>query len=128
MSENVRKKGREVAILALASGETLSAAARKAGVNERTLHRWRSEDGFRREVDNARAEMFGRALGCAAEGIVSGVLVLRQLCLKAKSETVKLGAARSLIELGTKLRESVELEARLAALEEALGDGGRNPA
>jgi transposase-like protein len=124
MSGNVRKKGREAAILALASGETVSGAAQKAGVNERTIHRWRSEDAFRREVNQARAEMFSRALGCAAEGVVSGALVLRQLCLKAKSETVKLGAARSLIELGTKLRESVELEERLQALEERIESKG----
>jgi len=36
---------------------------------------------------------------------------------------VRLGAARSVIELGVKLREMVELEVRLAALEERVGDG-----
>jgi transposase-like protein len=117
MSENVRKKGREVAILALASGETIATAARKAGVTERTLYRWRSDDDFQREVIAARSEMFARALGCMIDGSVPAALVLRQLCLKAKSESIKLGAARCLIELGAKLRDSVELEARIAALE-----------
>jgi transposase-like protein len=116
MSENVRKNGRSATVLA--SGETVAAAARKAGVTERTVYRWRLEDAFRRDVDQARAEMFSRALGCMAEGAASAALVLRQLCLKAKSETVKLGAARALLEQGPKLRESVELEERLRALEE----------
>jgi hypothetical protein len=42
--------------------------------------------------------------------------------LKAKADTVKLGAGRSILELGNKLRESVEMEARLAALEGRFGD------
>jgi hypothetical protein len=120
MSEIVRKNGRPAAILALASGEGVAAAARKAGVTERTVRRWREEDGFRREVARAHAEMFARALGCLAEGAASGALVLRQLALKAKSESVKLGAARALLELGPKLRESVEREERIAALESRL--------
>jgi hypothetical protein len=119
MFENVRKNGRPAAVLALASGEGVVAAARKAGVTERTVRRWREEDGFRREAAQAHAEMFARALGCLAEGAASGALVLRQLALKAKSEGVKLGAARALLELGPRLRESVELEERLRALEEA---------
>ena len=96
----------------------MSAAAQKAGVAERTLYRWRQDEAFRREVDQARADMFSRALGCMAEGAASAALVLRHLCLKAKSENVKLGAARALLEQGPKLRDSVELEERLRALEE----------
>jgi hypothetical protein len=41
---------------------------------------------------------------------------LREL-LTAESETVRLGAARALLELGVKLREGVELEQRVADLE-----------
>jgi hypothetical protein len=120
MSENVRKTGREAAILALACGETIADAARKAGVVERTLYRWLKGEGFRQEIATARAEMFNRALGRLAEGAVGSVLMLRQLCLKAKSETVRLAAARALLEQGTRLRESVEFEHRLRALEENL--------
>jgi hypothetical protein len=41
------------------------------------------------------------------------------LSREAKSESVRLYAARSVLELGVKLRESVELEERLSALEAA---------
>jgi hypothetical protein len=37
--------------------------------------------------------------------------------LNAESETVSLGAARSILEIGTRLRESSELEQRIAELE-----------
>jgi hypothetical protein len=69
--------------------------------------------------------MFARALGCLAEGAASGALVLRQLCLKAKSESVRLAAARALLELGGKLRDSVDFDERLKALEQRLDGGGR---
>jgi hypothetical protein len=44
--------------------------------------------------------------------------------LRAKSRSVRLGAARAILELGTRLRESVELEQRIAALEAGGSEGG----
>jgi hypothetical protein len=64
--------------------------------------------------------MVQRSLGRMADGMSEAADVLRQL-LAARSETVRLGAARSLLELGVKLRESVELEQRMRDLEEHLG-------
>src|SRR5215210_1077734 len=46
---------------------------------------------------------------------------LRKL-LKAQSETVRLGAARAILELGSKLREQEDLAERVRALEERLGE------
>jgi hypothetical protein len=62
--------------------------------------------------------MVERSLGTMADGMAEAAQVLRQL-LGSPSESVRLGAARSLLVLGVKLRESVEVEARLQALEEA---------
>jgi hypothetical protein len=72
--------------------------------------------------------MVARSLGRMADGMSDAADVLRQL-LAARSESVRLGAARSLLELGVKLRESVELEERLQALEEQLAaaTGGQRP-
>ncbi len=60
-----------------------------------------------------------------ADGMADAAAKLREL-LTAESESVRLGAARALLELGTKLRDSVELEARLAALEQR-HEGGKKP-
>jgi len=38
------------------------------------------------------------------------------------SNSVRLGAARTILEQGTRLRELADLEERMAALEERLGD------
>jgi hypothetical protein len=47
---------------------------------------------------------------------------LRHL-LNAEAENVRLGAAKAVIELGLKLRDSTEWENRLIALEEKLREG-----
>jgi HEAT repeat protein len=116
MAGNGRKNADTLA-LALAAGDTAVEAATKVGMSERTVYRRLADPAFRRNVQALRGEMLGRALGRMANGMSEAADVLRSL-LAAKSETVRLGAARSLMEIGAKLRESVELEARLQALEE----------
>jgi hypothetical protein len=122
-ADNGRENGpltpkREAAALALAAGATHAAAARKAGCGERTIRTWQAErPEFARRVAQLRSEMSGRACGRLAAGMAAGADTLRAL-LKARSEQVRLGAARALLELGVKVRESVELEARIRALEE----------
>jgi HEAT repeat protein len=94
-------------------------AAETAGVSERTATRRWADPEFRRRVSVLRGELVGQALGRLADAMTSAANVLRQL-LAAESENVRLGAARSLLELGVKLRESVELEERLQSLEERM--------
>jgi hypothetical protein len=66
--------------------------------------------------------MVERALGRLSDGMCEAAEKLREL-LGARSEAVRLGAARSLLELGVKLRESVELERRVSELEARRGEG-----
>jgi HEAT repeat protein len=113
-----RRNADEALALALATGQTLRGGAEAAGIAERTATRRWADPAFRRRVGELRGEMVGRALGRMADGMAEAADKLRQL-LAAESESVRLGAARALLELGAKLRESVELEERLAALEAA---------
>jgi hypothetical protein len=121
MAENGRRKGDAVLLLALAGGQTVRDAARAAGIGERTASRRLVDPDFRQRVGELRADMVQQALGKMADGMAEAADTLRQL-LHAKSESVRLGAARSLLELGVKLRESVELETRIAALERQTDD------
>src|SRR4051812_36093119 len=117
MSENGRRKrGDDALALALAAGKTLRDAAAIAGVAERTATRRWADPVFRSHVAELRADMMARALGQIADGMTDAATTLRKL-LKAKSESVQLGACRALLEMGVKLRESVEMEARIAELE-----------
>jgi hypothetical protein len=116
-------------IAALAGGATIESAAARAGVSERTARRRLDEPEFRKQVDEARREMLTRAVGKLADAGTEAAETLRKL-LQAESESVRLGACRAILELGTRLREAEELERRLVALEEqqaavAAPDGGK---
>ena len=52
--------------------------------------------------------------------------VLRSL-LAASSDSVKLAAARSLLELGSKIRDNLVIEQRLAEVERRLAQKGARP-
>jgi hypothetical protein len=116
MAAGGRKNADDALAIALASGLTVEDAARQAGLSERTAYRRLAVPGYRQRVAEARGEMVARALGRLADGMTAAADTLRQL-LAASGDNVKLGAARALLELGVKLRESVELERRLADLE-----------
>lgn len=123
MTENVahigdRRKGDAALIVALAKGLTQRAAAEEAGVSERTVQRRMSEPDFRRAVDDARAQLVSETLGRLISSGLAAAATLQSL-LRAKSENVKLGAARAILELTQRYRESDELERRIAALEQA---------
>jgi predicted transcriptional regulator len=107
----------EAVALALAAGKTIREAAAECAAGERTIKRWLAErPDLARRATVLRGEMVNRALGKMADGMTAAADTLRTL-LNTEAESIRLGAARSLLELGTKLRESVELEARLQALE-----------
>ena len=108
-----RKNADAALIVALASGTTREAA----GVGVATVYRRLEDPGFRRQVDEARAEMIARAVGQLADASAAAVHTLRTLLEFGYPPAVRLGAARSILEIGTKLREAEELERRIAALE-----------
>jgi hypothetical protein len=112
-----RQNANEALAIALASGQTLREAAIAARIAERTAARRWADVAFRRRVCELRGEMMGRAVGRMAEGMTAAADELRAL-LAAKSEAVRLGACRAMLELGVKLRETTELQERLAALEQ----------
>jgi len=132
MNERTRGKGQTVAhrgrrnadealALALASEQTLRDAAQQAGIGERTATRRLADPAFRRRVSELRGDMVQRSLERMADGMTEAADVLRQL-LAAQSESVHLGAARSLLELSAKLRESVELEEESGELRQIIGE------
>ncbi|HVT97320.1 MAG TPA: hypothetical protein VHE33_07405 [Acidobacteriaceae bacterium] len=106
--------------MSLASGCTIEVAARECGAAVRTVKLWLADvPGFRRRVEGLRSEMTSQALGRLIDNMASASDSLGYLSRKGKSEMVRLSAARAVIELGCKLRETVELAERVAKLEAA---------
>lgn len=118
-----RKTG-DLALLArLAAGDPVAEAARQAGMSERTVYRRLGDEKFRHQLSAVRSQMLDRAIGKLADAATEAACTLRSL-LGAESETARLGAARAIFDHVTKLRESQELEERVAALEAMAQHGG----
>jgi hypothetical protein len=113
------RKGNDTLALALAAGQTMRDAAALIGVCERTVARRLADPEFCQRVTELRNEMVTRAVGRLADGMVAAADTLRSL-LQAEGEYIRLGAAKAILELGHKLCETMELEQRLEALEQAV--------
>jgi hypothetical protein len=117
-----RKNADAALITALASGATVARAAEQAGVSERTVWRRLQADDFRARLDMARQQSIQMAVDYLGKASSAAALTLADLLAATHPPSARLGAARAILELGVKLRESQELEERLAALEAALAE------
>ena len=114
----IRRKNVDALALALASGDSVVEAAAKANMAERTAYRRAAEPGFHERVQTLRGDMMKNAMARLAAGMTEAVDVLRAL-LKASAESVRLSAARTLLDMGVKVR-GAEMEERVNKLETIL--------
>ena len=120
MAGGVRANAQAVAVAGLAAGLTMTEVARQAGVSDRTIRRWLKRDAFRRRVEDARTELITGTVGRLADSAGEAVATLRQLLREGNPPATRLGAARAILEMASRYRESEELERRLTVLEEAV--------
>ena len=107
-------------MIALVGGATIENAAHAAGISRRTAHRRLKEPRFQDRLRAIRGDMVQRAAGTLAAASSEAVKTLLTLQEDANPGSVRLGAARAILELGSKLRESTDLADRIAALEAQL--------
>ena len=119
MAGSGRESADATLMLLLAQGKPLADVAKATKVSGRTIARRLAEPEFKAEVSRIRGAMVEQAVGTLANAGTKAATVLLTLAEGAKSETVRLGAARAVLELGAKLREQNEIEERIAALEAA---------
>jgi hypothetical protein len=111
---------RDQAILALLSEPTIAQAATRCGVDEKTLRRWLTDDAaFQAAYEAARHATFKAAISRIPALTVRAVETLDDLLGTSKPPAVRLGAARTVAEIGlhqhdaeTILRKLDDLEAR----------------
>jgi hypothetical protein len=75
---------------------------------------------FCKRLQQLGADMVKRAAAALTAASVEAIKTLLSLQATSIPHAVRLGAARSIIELGAKLREVVDTEERLAAVEARL--------
>jgi transposase-like protein len=105
--------------LALASGLSITAAAEHVGVSESTVHRRLKKPAFRRLIANLRGQTLEAALGRMAANMTRAADKIARL-LDSDNEAVALRAARTLMSLGLRLRDSIELADRIYDIERDL--------
>jgi hypothetical protein len=129
MAQNQRRKAENALLLALACGATAEAAGRQCGLSQRTIFRRLADPAFKRQLQALRADMVQRTSGALTAAATEAVRTLLDLQKGPQPPAVRLGAAKAVLELGLKIRESAEFEERLIALEEAMAsqndNGGR---
>ncbi|URN12500.1 hypothetical protein LUW77_14975 [Streptomyces radiopugnans] len=112
-------KNRTAAVLALARGDDSEQVGREAGVSGRTVRRWLADDPtFALDVRDARTELLSLAVGRLAAASTKAVDTLVD-ALDNERGQARVQAARVLLDACLALRESLDLEQRLAALEAA---------
>lgn len=119
-----REPGRAAqAAVMLAQGASVRSTAAKVGVSERTVHRWRTNPKFRARVEELRTEMTDQVVGGLVSASRAAVAELHRLMTQSGNDTVRLGAARCILDKLLLLHEHFELSERVKALE-ARSDSG----
>ena len=109
---------RERAVVALLSEKTVTAAAGKAGVNESTLRRWLSQDeAFQAEYAAAREAAYQAGIHRAQALTGRAMDTLEALLDDEKHPNVRLGAARTVAEIGIHQHDSETILQKLDAIE-----------
>ena len=108
---------RAAAILALLEQKNLTAVAAQCGVSERTLIRWTNEDeAFKRELADARRAVFEAGIG-RVQALTGKAVEALEACIGSDRETIKLQAARTVIEFAAYHYEAETIVAKLNAIE-----------
>jgi transposase-like protein len=115
------KKSRAAA--ALASGSTVKAAAKEAGVHQRTVFVWLRDPAFKAAVNKIRARLVDRTLGKLSAAATKSVTALEAL-LDNPDGNIQARAATGILDRLVAYREHTDLVARLDELEAKMGGGG----
>jgi hypothetical protein len=111
----------DMLVVALACGATVENAAQSAQVSPRTAHRRLSDPAFKGRVRIYKAEMVQRIAGMLTAGSLEAIKKLLGLVQDPQTPpSVLVGAVRTLLEFGIRVRESADLEQRLAIVEQQL--------
>jgi hypothetical protein len=112
-----KSRFRERAIVALLSASSVERAAKTAGMSRATLLRWMRDEGFKAELTAARRALVADAISRLQTMLTDATTTLQAL-LACRAPTVRLGAARALVEFAFRAKDAEDFESRLIALEQ----------
>lgn len=107
----------ERALAALLATPTVTAAAERSGLGERTIYRYLKDPEFKRRYSEERAHLLDQTVAGLQKLGIGAVGVLRRN-FDAESPHVQIRAARAVLDLMFRGAELVEMEERLRRLED----------
>jgi len=112
-----RKK--ELAIAALLTSSSMPAAAVNCGISESTLRRWLQNETFAKCYRRERTRMLESTVNLLRQKSMAAVETLADIAESEESPaSVRVSAARAVIELAIRGAELQDLEERIAELEQ----------
>ena len=109
-----------VALPIALAAPTVNAGLQAAGISRSTWHRWKLEPAFRQALTELQREGLRESIGDLEGGSRYAVSSLLGL-LTSKDERVRLAAARDTLTLALRGAELLDLETRIARIEDVLG-------
>jgi len=107
---------RDRAVAALLLAPSVEQAAKRAGLSRATLCRWMREPDFQVALRAARREVVDATIGRLQAVTTEAVTALRK-ALTCQAPSVRVSAARAILEFSFRSVELMDLEERIAALE-----------
>ncbi len=118
MSKEERTSLQSELAAALAAGKSCATWASANGVPVRTAQRWASESEVRAEIETYRRCKLDQAVSRMSRRAVWATDQIAKLAKKARSESVRLAALRSMLSDMMAVADFAGLEERLTKLEE----------
>jgi transposase len=112
-----RQQRRQSLLTILACGATVAQAAQQTGISERTVYRYLAKPAFRRELEARQDETAQRTAARLLAAAPQALKTLIEVQNSSASPGVRRAAARDVLELSQRHRETITLEKRLTALE-----------
>lgn len=120
-----RKK--ELALGALLTESTLEAAAKIAGISEVTLWRWLKDQEFAEAYRELKREAVGQAITRLQQISCQAVETLKTIMLDKESPaSVRVSAAKSILEMAVKAIEIEDIARRVETLEKIAQEKGES--
>jgi hypothetical protein len=106
----------------IARGGTATAAAGAAGVDPRTVRRWRADEvEFEDYIEDARSQMMSSTAAILANSSEAAAIKLAEIVESGEQDRGTLAASTKTLEIALKWRSDVAIENRIRALELAAG-------
>jgi lambda repressor-like predicted transcriptional regulator len=115
-----RRNADPILLTALASGLSLQQAALKAGISISTARRRVADDAFKAELTRLQDEAIASARAVLLDNSTIAAATVASLLSQKWPPSVRLAAARTILEMGPAVQTARQIEDRLAEVERLL--------